>query len=41
MNDARAAIAALPGLANGKISAWPMWLWSIPANPAKIQVTAD
>lgn len=41
VNDARAAIAALPGLASGKISAWPMWLWSIPVNPSKIQVSSD
>lgn len=41
IGDARAAVAALPGLASGKISAWPAWLWSIPSNPAKIQVTSD
>lgn len=41
INDARTAIAAIPGLADGKISAWPMWLWSIPSNPNKIQMTAN
>ncbi len=41
MGDARAAIANIPQLANGTISAWPMWLWSIPSNPAKIQITTD
>ncbi len=41
VNAARAAVAAIPGLANGKISVWPMWLWSIPANPANIAVTVQ
>ncbi len=41
IGTARAAIAALPGLADGRISAWPMWLWSIPGNPGKIQVNAN
>lgn len=40
LNDARSAIAAIPGLADGKISAWPMWLWSIPSNTGKISVSA-
>ncbi len=41
INVARLAIAALPDLQDGKISVWPMWLWSIPSNPNKIIVTAD
>lgn len=41
VSAARAAVSAVPGLANGKISVWPMWLWSIPSNTAKITVTAD
>ncbi len=41
MGDARAAIASLPQLATGQISAWPMWLWSAPSNPSKITVNAD
>ncbi len=41
INDARQAIAALPGLADGKISAWPMWLWNIPSDPNKIKLTVD
>lgn len=41
MNGARAAIAAIPGLADGKISAWPMWLWSVPSNPAKVQIVTN
>jgi len=38
---ARSSIAALPGLADGKISVWPFWLWSIPSNTDKIHVTAN
>jgi hypothetical protein len=41
INAARSAIAAIPGLADGKISAWPLWLWSIPGNTSKINVTAN
>ncbi len=41
IGDARTAVAAIPGLADGKISAWPMWLWSIPGNPAKVQINAN
>ncbi|MGC9599574.1 MAG: hypothetical protein ABSE18_04280 [Minisyncoccia bacterium] len=41
INDARQAIAALPELADGKISAWPMWLWNIPSDPNKIRLTVD
>ena len=33
--DARAAVAALPELADGSISVWPSWLWSIPVLKAK------
>jgi hypothetical protein len=40
IGDARTAIAALPDLADGKISAWPMWLWNIPLDPNKIEVNA-
>jgi hypothetical protein len=38
---ARSSIEALPELADGKISVWPMWLWSIPSNPSKIEVAAN
>jgi hypothetical protein len=41
IGDARTAIAAIPGLTDGKISAWPVWLWSIPSNPNKVQITAN
>ncbi len=41
VNEARAAIAAIPGLTNGKLAVWPMWLWSIPSNPDKIQITTN
>jgi hypothetical protein len=41
IGDARAAIAALPDLADGKISVWPMWLWNVPGSPDKIEVNAN
>ncbi len=41
IGEARAAIVALPDLADGKISVWPMWLWSVPGNPSKIEVNAN
>jgi hypothetical protein len=40
IGSARSAIAALPQLADGSISVWPVWLWSVPKNPGKIAVTA-
>jgi hypothetical protein len=39
--DAKAAIAALPNLQDGAISVWPVWLWNIPSDPAKISVTVQ
>lgn len=41
IGDARAAIAALPQLSDGKISVWPIWLWSMPSSAKKIQVTVN
>ena len=41
VQDAQAVIAALPHLADGKISVWPVWLWNIPANPNKINVAVQ
>ena len=41
ISDARNAIQALPQLSNGTISVWPIWLWSMPSDPKKIQVTAN
>jgi hypothetical protein len=38
---ARSTIAALPELADGEISMWPSWLWSIPSNPSKIHITVN
>jgi len=40
IGDARGAIAALPQLSDGRISVWPVWLWSVPKDVNKIQVTA-
>jgi hypothetical protein len=39
--NARSMIAALPGLADGTISAWPSWLANIPSNPNKVQIVAN
>jgi len=36
--DARGSIAALPGLVNGTVSAWPSWLSNIPSDPNKVQI---
>ena len=41
ISDARSTIAALPQLADGEISMWPSWLWSIPSNPSKIHITVN
>ncbi len=38
--DARSTILGLPNLSDGKISVWPLWLWSIPSDPNKVHVTA-
>ncbi|HVN26183.1 MAG TPA: hypothetical protein VMT99_00825 [Candidatus Paceibacterota bacterium] len=37
--SARNEILNLPNLADGKISVWPLWLMSIPANPGKVHIT--
>ena len=37
--DAKSAIAALPQLQDGSISVWPAWLWQIPGNVKRIQLT--
>ncbi len=31
-------ISALPNLSEGKISVWPVWLWSLPGDPGRISV---
>ncbi len=41
ISSARTTIASLPELSNGTISVWPIWLWSMPSNPDKIEVTAQ
>lgn len=41
IGDARDAIQNLPQLSDGKISVWPIWLWNMPSNVNKIQVTVD
>ena len=41
VTDARTAIAALPQLSSGEISVWPLWLWTIPSDPAKVKINVD
>jgi len=41
LTAARGEIAGLPQLAQGSISAWPMWLQGVPSNVNKIQVNVD
>jgi hypothetical protein len=41
ISAARSTIAALPQLADGEISMWPSWLWSIPSDPNKIHITVN
>jgi hypothetical protein len=38
---AKSDIAALPELQSGTISLWPSWLWKIPTNTKKIQISVD
>lgn len=41
ISDAKSAISGIGGLQNGTISVWPSWLWRIPTNTKKINVTTD
>jgi hypothetical protein len=41
IGDAKSAISSIGGLQNGTISVWPSWLWRIPTNIKKINVTTD
>lgn len=41
ITDAKTTIAALPDLSNGEISVWPLWLWSIPSDAAKLKINVD
>ena len=41
ISDARGAISSLSQLQEGTISVWPAWLWQIPGNVQKIQITVN
>jgi hypothetical protein len=41
INDAKDVISSLTQLQEGTISVWPAWLWQIPSNTNKIQVSVD
>lgn len=41
ISNARSSISGLTGLADGKISVWPFWLWSIPSDASKVHITAN
>jgi hypothetical protein len=41
ISEARDAIQSLPQLSDGKISVWPIWLWMMPSDPKKIQITVN
>ncbi|HUZ92553.1 MAG TPA: hypothetical protein VNG29_00960 [Candidatus Paceibacterota bacterium] len=41
VNTARSLISALPGLADARISVWPVWLGSIPTNSSKIKIIVN
>jgi hypothetical protein len=41
ISSARTTIASLPELSNGTISVWPVWLWNMPSDAGKIEVTAN
>jgi hypothetical protein len=41
INSAKTAIAGISELQNGTISVWPEWLWSIPTNVGKINITTN
>lgn len=41
VGDARSLLAALPNLASAKISLWPFWLWSVPANPNRVKIIVN
>ncbi len=39
--DARTAISTLPQLSHAEISVWPVWLSTIPSNPAKVKIAEN
>jgi hypothetical protein len=41
ITNARSAVAGLTNLSDGSISVWPIWLWNLPSDPAKISVTVN
>jgi hypothetical protein len=41
ISSARNMIQGLPELSDGTISVWPIWLWNMPSDPKKIQITAN
>ncbi|MDR3582395.1 MAG: hypothetical protein P4L67_03945 [Candidatus Pacebacteria bacterium] len=41
VSEARNTIAALTQLSSGEISVWPLWLGTIPADPAKVKINVD
>lgn len=41
ISDAKDAISSLPELQEGAISVWPAWLWQIPSDTNKIQITVN
>jgi hypothetical protein len=41
ISDAKNAISSLSDLQEGTISVWPAWLWQIPANLNRIQMTVN
>jgi hypothetical protein len=41
IGNARSAVAGLTNLSDGSISVWPVWLWNLPSDAAKISVTVN
>lgn len=41
VNDARSTVAAISGLSDARISVWPIWLGSIPADPNRVSVMTN
>ena len=41
LNEARAAIVGLPGLADAKISVWPIWLGHLPNDARRVTIVVN
>lgn len=41
VGEARSLISALPGLANAKVSLWPIWLGRIPIDPRRVSILVN